>query len=307
VRVLVTGATGFVGGALVPRLLAAGHQVRCLVRDPDRLQADWRSEVEVVGGAVEDDQAVFRAADGCQLAFFLVHGMAERLGGLVERERAAAVAFRDAVDLAGVRRIVYVGGLVDEDQLASVSEHLYARQQVGEELRAGSVPVTELRAGIVLGPGSASLALLVAAARSPLQLETPWAQARTQPIALGDLLDVVMAVIDDAEVARAVLEVGGPEVVTFAALVARTRAALGLGPRRALPLPYLPPEALATAAGVLGGVDTSLTLALLQSARSDTVVTDPWARDRYQELLATGIDAALATAVTAAVGSDGPR
>lgn len=296
-RVLVTGVSGFVGGALVPRLIAAGHEVVALVRDPARLPADVDARVRIVQGSVEDDQAVFRAAIGCTAAYYLVHGMSDRHGSLVARERRAAAAFREAVDNAGLRHVVYLGGLIDEDQLRVASDHLYARHQVGEELRAGRVPVTELRASIVLGAGSASLALLVAAARSPLQLDTPWSRARTQPIALADLLAVLVAVLDDPAPGRGVLEIGGPDQVSFGELVARTRRALGLGPRRALPLPYLPPEVLASAAAIVASVDTALTLSLLQSARQDTVVTDPSARARYGAMLGTGVDDALIEAL----------
>ncbi|MCC5947696.1 MAG: NAD(P)H-binding protein [Nitriliruptoraceae bacterium] len=292
-RVLLTGASGFVGRALAPRLLADGHEVRCLVRRPDEFDVPWRDEVTVVQGAVEDDQAVFRAGDGCDVALYLVHAMSDRRRDLVARERRAAGAFRDAVENAGIAHVVYLGGLVDEDRLRLASDHLYARQQAGEELRAGRVPVTELRASIVLGRGSASLALLEAAARSPLQLDAPWSRARTQPVAIDDLLEVVLAVLDGSGRTRAVLEVGGPDVLSYGELVARTRAALGLAPRRSLPLPYLPPEALASASAIVAGVDTALTLALLQSARQDTVVTDGHARTRFAPILTTGVDQAL--------------
>jgi uncharacterized protein YbjT (DUF2867 family) len=297
VQLLVTGATGFVGGALIPRLLAAGHGVTCLVRDPARLGASWRDEIRVVQGRVEDAQAVLRAADGADAGYFLVHGMDASTRDLVHRERQAAAAFRDGADLAGLRRIVYLGGLVDEDRLHTTSMHLYARQQAGVELRQGPVPVTELRAGIVLGAGSASFALLLAAARLPVQLEAPWSSSLTQPIALDDLLELLTLVIDEPLAAGQVLDVGGPDVVTYAELVRRTRTIVGARELLRLRVPYLPPEAVALAAAAAAGIPPSLALGLLPSARHDAIVRDAGAcRHRLGWSAGTDLDTALAAA-----------
>lgn len=297
--VLVTGATGSIGGALVPRLLAEGHHVRCLVRCPDALVAPWRRHVEVVEGAVGQAQHVLRAADGADAVYYLVHGLDDGLPGLAERERAAAAAFRDGVELAGVARIVYLGGLVDEDDLAHVSEHLYARQQAGVELRAGTVPVTELRAGVVLAPGNASYELLVAAASVPLDLTGALGPSRTQPIAMDDLLAVLVAALDDPDVAGQVLEIGGPDVVTYAELIAIVRASIGRRHPARLALPYLAPELVAIPAATAARLDPSLVLALVESARTDTVVRDPAGRAHYGHLLATPVGAAVSAAACA--------
>jgi uncharacterized protein YbjT (DUF2867 family) len=297
VDLLVTGATGFVGGRLVPRLLDEGHTVRCLARDPHRLTAPWRDRVELVQGRAEDTQAVWRAADGVDAAYYLVHGMEGRVRGLLERERCTAAAFRDGVSEAGARRIVYLGGLVDEAELARTSPHLYARQQVGQTLRAGSVPVTELRAGIVIGAGSASFELLRAAAALPVTLRAPFSRSWTQPIAESDLLDVLLAVLDDPAVAWDTLELGGPDVVTYGELVARVRAALNRVPARELPVPYLPPELAGTAASTLTRLDPELVLPLLRSADLDAVVRDDHARRRYPGLLRTRLYDAIADAL----------
>lgn len=300
VQLLVTGATGFVGGALVPRLLAAGHEVTCLVRDPARLVTTWRSDVRVVQGRVEDAQAVLRAADGADAGYYLVHGMGGSTRDLVSRERRAAAAFRDGADLAGLRRVVYLGGLVDEDRLYATSMHLYARHQAGVELRQGPVPITELRAGIVLGAGSASFALLLAAARLPVQLEAPWSASLTQPIALDDLLALLALVVDEPLATRQVLDVGGPDVVSYGELVRRTRAIIGTRELLRLRLPYLPPEAVAMAAAAAAGIAPALALGLLPSARHDAVVRDDGAcQHRLDWSARTGLDTALATAYAA--------
>lgn len=299
-QLLVTGATGFVGGALVPRLLAAGHGVTCLVRDPARLPTGWRDEVRIVQGRVEDGQAVLRAADGADAGFYLVHGMESSTRELVHRERQAAAAFRDGADLAGLRRIVYLGGLVDEDRLHATSRHLYARQQAGVELSQGPVPVTELRAGIVLGAGSASFALLLAAARLPIQLEAPWSASLTQPVALDDLLELLTLALRAPLPGSQVLDVGGPEVVSYAELVRRTRRILGARELLRVRVPYLPPEAVALTAAAAAGIEPALALELLPSARHDAIVRDG---DLCRHLLGwsagTDLDAALLAAYDA--------
>jgi uncharacterized protein YbjT (DUF2867 family) len=196
--------------------------------------------------------------------------------------------------------VVYLGGLIDEATLGTASPHLYARHQTGEELRAGEVPVTEVRTGMVLGAGSASFRLLVTAARSPLGLDTAWSRSRTQIIAIDDLVEVLVAVVEDPT-AWQVVEVGGPDVVTYGELVSRTRLLLDRPSAYGLRLPYLPPEATASAAALASGVDPTLVLGLLQSARVDTVVTDDWGMQRYAHLLTTGVDQAIASGLAGMV------
>lgn len=294
---LVTGATGYVGGQLVPRLLADGHTVRCLVRDATDLAVPWRDRVQVISGAVEDEGAVLRAADGADAAYFLVHGLEHRISGLLEREVRAAASFREGAAAGGVRRVVYLGGLVDEDDLARTSPHLFARQQAGQTLRDGPVPVTELRAGIVLGAGSASFQLLRTAAASPLIVRAPMTRSVTQPIAEADLLDLLVAVVDDPRAAWQVLEVAGPDVLTYGELIARVRAASGASPAVSIPVPYLPPEVAATGAALLSRLDPTLVLPLLRSAEEDAVVRDHRARELYPDLATTSVDDAIARAL----------
>lgn len=294
---LVTGATGYVGGALVPRLLEEGHTVRCLVRDADRLTTPWRDRVEIVTGSVVDEGAVLRAADGVDAAYYLVHGMEHRVSGLLEREVRAAASFRDGVEAGGTRRIVYLGGLVDEDDLVRTSPHLFARQQAGQTLRDGRVPVTELRAGIVIGAGSSSFALLRTAASTPLTIDAPMTRSVTQPLAEADLLDLLVRVVDDPRAAWQTLDVGGPEVLTYGELVARVRAAGGAKPARAIPIPYLPPEIAATGAALVSHLDPTLVLPLLRSAEEDAIVRDERARELYPDLARTPLDEAIATAL----------
>jgi uncharacterized protein YbjT (DUF2867 family) len=297
VEVLVTGATGYVGGQLVPRLLEEGHTVRCFVRDRRGLTEPWRDDVQVVTGTVEDEGAVLRAADGADAAYYLVHGLEHRVSGLLERETRAAASFRDGVEAGGVRRVVYLGGLIDEEDVARTSPHLYARQQAGQTLRAGPVPVTELRAGIVLGAGSSSFQLLRTAAATPLMVRAPMTRSATQPIAEADLLDLLVAVLDDPRARWRILDVGGPDVLSYGELIARVRAATGAAPAASIPVPYLPPEIAATGAVILSRLDPTLVLPLLRSAEEDAVVRDPAARALYPGLATTSVDVAIERAL----------
>lgn len=296
-RALVTGASGTVGRLLVPALLADGWRVRCLVRDPSRLEAPWQDEVELVVGAAEELGAVARAAAGCHVAYYLVHGLDGPLRTLTARERSVAEVFRHAVAEVQVPRVLYLGGLIDEDRIARVSEHLYARQQVGEVLRGGPVPVTELRAGVVLTEGSASLDLLLAAAASPALVWGPWASSRMQPIAGSDLTAVLLRAATDDRARGRTLDIGGPEIVRYDELVDLLRSLLGRPRAARLSLPWLPIEAGAGVAAVRAGLPTRLVLALLQSSADDAIVRDPRARTWWPELMATPVREALAAVV----------
>ena len=181
---LVTGATGYVGGRLVPRLLEAGRPVRVMVRDPARLQGrPWSGSVEVARGDVREPASLPAALAGIDTAYYLVHGMADS-AGFAAGDVAAARAFGEAARAAGVRRIVYLGGLGDPS--APLSDHLRSRQETGEALRAGGVPVTELRAAVIVGSGSISFEMIRwLAERIPVMICPRWVQQRIQPSGAG--------------------------------------------------------------------------------------------------------------------------
>ena len=188
-RILVTGATGYIGGRLVPRLVAAGHEVVCLARTPDKLDGLlWRGDVEVVRGDVLDAAGLKEAAAGCDAAYYLVHSMAAGKE-FADEDRQAAANFRDAADAAGMKRIVYLGGLGPEDD--DLSPHLASRHEVGHVLAGGATPVTELRAAVVIGSGSLSFEMLRYLTEVLPVMTTPrWVRTRCQPIAVEDVRDL---------------------------------------------------------------------------------------------------------------------
>jgi uncharacterized protein YbjT (DUF2867 family) len=271
VRVLVIGATGYVGGRLVPRLLAGGYSVRCLVRNPAKLEnVGWASRVDVVPGDAADPAAVRTATADVDVVVHLVHSM--DAPGFDARDRRAAQVLAAAADAAGVRRIVYLSGL---QPATGTSAHLASRREVGEVFLDGAVPAAVLQAGVVVGDGSASFELIrrvaEAASALPLVLMPDRAWNRVQPIGVDDLLHYLVGALGlPAEVNRT-FDVGGPEVLTYRELAAGYARAAGLGRPLAVPVPVAAPRLTARLLEALTPFDRHLTGPLLASTAYDLV------------------------------------
>lgn len=270
--VLVTGATGYIGGRLVPELLAAGHRVRCLARTPAKLDGrSWRGEVDVIAGDVLDRGSLVAAMDGIDAAYYLVHSM-DGEGGFSERDRTAAETFRDAAAAAGVGRIVYLGGLGHGREL---SDHLRSRQEVGAVLGSGDVPVTELRAAIIIGSGSASFEMLRNLVEVlPVMVTPKWVDTRCQPIAIRDVLVYLVRVLDEPDAAGRVLEIGGPDRLTYREMMHAYAAVAGLRRRVIVPVPVLTPRLSSLWIGLVTPLPTGLARPLVESLRNEVVVGD---------------------------------
>jgi uncharacterized protein YbjT (DUF2867 family) len=241
--VLVTGATGYVGGRLVPRLLDAGYRVRCLARSPRKLaDRPWaaRATVEIVEGDAGDPDALDRALHGCSAAYYLVHSMMAG-SDYAERDRRLARGFAEAAARAGVGRIVYLGGLGETG--ARLSEHLASRREVETELAATGVPVTVCRTAMIIGSGSASFETLrYLVERLPVMVTPRWVDTPCQPIGIEDVLHYLVACLEQPATAGRTLDLGGPDVLTYRDLMQLTADALGLRPRLILPIPLLTPR-----------------------------------------------------------------
>ncbi|MHA6625562.1 SDR family oxidoreductase [Pseudonocardia sichuanensis] len=268
-RCLVIGATGYVGSRLVPRLLGGGHEVRCLVRDAGRLaRHDWAERVEPVHGDATDPDAQASACRGVDAVFHLVHSMDGP--GFAERDRVAASALATAARAAGVRRIVYLGGL--QPAGPGSSEHLASRREVGELLLASGVPTAVLQAGIVVGAGSASFEMIRRfAAAAPVLPMPDRAWNRTQPIAVEDVLHHLVGCLELPERTHGHFDVGGPDVLTYAELVGRCAEIAGLPRPLVIPVPGAAPRLTARAVAALTSVDRHLAGPLLASMAHDLV------------------------------------
>jgi uncharacterized protein YbjT (DUF2867 family) len=273
-KVAVIGATGYVGGRLVPALVAAGHDVRCLARTPERLdRVEWRGDVDVVQADVLDAPSLDAALDGIEAVYYLVHAMGHS-GDFEQADRIGAENTRSAAERAGVSRIVYLGGLGEEDA-SGLSSHLASRHEVGEILAAGTVDVTELRAAVIIGSGSASFEMLRNLAEVlPAMICPRWVtKTKCQPIAIADVLYYLVAIIERDEAAGQVIEIGGPDVLTYRDMMDRYAALAGLRRRLIIPVPLLTPRLSSHWVNLVTPLPYGLARPLVDSLINDVVVS----------------------------------
>lgn len=278
-RIAVAGATGYIGGRLVPRLLQEGHQVVCLARNPGKLDGrPWRDQVEVREGDVLKPESLEPALAGCEVAYYLVHSMAGK-ANFAAADREAARSFAAAAAAAGLRRIVYLGGLgAATDDL---SRHLSSRHETGAVLASGPVPVTEVRAAVIIGSGSVSFEMLRYLTEVlPVMVTPKWVGTRCQPIAIRDVLAYLVAVLDDDE-ADHVYEIGGPDVVSYRDMMQVYAEAAGLPRRLLLPVPVLTPRLSSHWIGLVTPLPGSVAKPLVDSLRNEVVVHDAAALEKF--------------------------
>jgi len=278
-RILVTGVSGFAGAALVPRLLADSHELRGFARDPARVSVD----VPVVAGDAVTGEGLEEALEGVDVAYFLIHSMERGDVTFAAREAAAAARFVAAAQRTGLRRVVYLGGIIPADRTPSA--HLSSRLAVEEALLAGVPEAVALRASIVIGAGSRSFRFLVRLVeRIPVIPLPAWRTHRTQPIDAGDVIELLAAAGTTPHAAGGLsLDIAGPDVVTYAELIDAIRDAL-MVTRAALELPAMPPGLASLAAplaAAITGEDPDLIGPLMASLETDLLPRD----DRAAELL----------------------
>jgi uncharacterized protein YbjT (DUF2867 family) len=270
VNVAVAGATGFVGSHLVPALLAQGHRVRCLSRNPERARARLPAAAEILRGDVHDAASLATALNGIDAAYYLVHSMEGDEFDFEERDREAARRFAREAAHAGVRRVVFLGGLGDE--ASRLSAHLRSRHEVGELLRAEPTPVTEFRAGLIIGAGGASYVMLQQLVeRLPVMITPRWVHTRTQPIAIDDVVRYLVAAHADESSGDATYEIGGPEVMTYRSMMTRYARARGLK-RIMLPVPVLTPRLSSYWVDVITDVPAAIARPLIEGLQFEMIV-----------------------------------
>lgn len=280
--ILVTGATGYVGGRLVPRLLDAGYSVRCLVRDRSRLQGrPWLKRVEVVDGDALVPGALSEAMEGVWAAYYLIHG---KQGGQVDARRDLQVArnFAEAAGEAGIERIIYLGELVDPT--TNLSPYLRARHEAGSVLRHSSVPVTEFRAGMIVGSGSALFEMIrYLTEREPLLICPAWFFSQAQPIAIRDVLSYLIEALRTPESIGRMLEIGGASRLTYADMLLGYARERGLK-RRLIRTPFHAPRLSAYWVHMVTPIHWRVVLPLIEGLRARLIVRDEAARRMFPQI-----------------------
>lgn len=281
--VLLTGATGYIGGRLVPELLKAGHTVRCFARSPQRLEAFyWSNSIVAYQGDASDSESLSKAMKGVDTAYFFIHSMTEdNRGNFADHDLQMARNFAMCAEHAGVKQIIYLGGLGDEGD-ADLSEHLISRHDVGVALASGNVPVTEFRAGVIIGAGSASFELLRSGVDvSPVMIMPKWVTTKCQPIAIKDVLWYLTEAVTNKDVRGEVIEIGGKDITTYKDMMLAYSHLSGLKNRYIFCVPILSPHLSSIWIGLFTPLPVPLAKSLVLGLANEVIVRD----DKAQRLI----------------------
>jgi uncharacterized protein YbjT (DUF2867 family) len=244
IKILVTGATGYIGARLVPRLLNQGYKVRAVSRSLQKLQGcSWSQhpDVELMAADVLDPSSLARACADCDVAYYLVHSMNSQQRDFSEADRRAASNMVQGAEQAGLKRIIYLGGLGELEP--DLSKHLRSRAEVAEILRGGTVPVTVLRAAMIIGSGSASFEILrYLVEHLPFMITPRWVRTPSQPIAVRNVLEYLIACLKEEETVGQVYDIGGPQIISYQELMDTYAEEAGLNKRLVVPVPFFTPR-----------------------------------------------------------------
>ena len=270
-KLAIAGATGYIGGLLARRLASGGEEVRALARRPERAQDLAAAGCEMSQADVLDPASLDEALEGIGIAYYLVHSMGRGSADrdFAERDRRGAENFAAAAAAAGVRRIVYLGGL------GGGSEHLSSRQETARVLAAGEVPLSYFRAAAVIGAGSESFrTVLYLVRRLPVMVTPLWVETRTQPVAVADAISYLAAAADLNAPLEREIEIGGPDVTTYGGMMDELARAMGRRPPLRLRVPVLSPTLSSLWVGLITPVDAGVARPLIEGLETETVVGD---------------------------------
>ncbi len=279
--ILVLGATGYIGGRLVPRLLDAGYRVRAGARNPGKLRSrPWagHDEIELVQVDVLDRPSLERATEGCRIAYYLVHSMQPKVFDFARTDRQAARNLAATAEQAGLERIIYLSGLGEEDP--NLSHHLRSRAEVAEILSAGKVPATVLRAAMIIGSGSASFEILrYLVDRLPVMITPRWIDSPCQPIGVRNVLQYLIGCLECPATIGETFDIGQPEVVTYRNLMEIYAQEAGLRKRLIIPVPVLTPRLSSYWIHLITPVPAAVARPLAEGLRNPVVCGENRIRD----------------------------
>jgi len=293
--ILVTGATGYIASRLIPRLLEGGYRVRCLVRQELRLQTrTWFPYVEVFRGDVTDASSLLPAMQDVHTAYYLIHNMASG-EGYTAREVEAAQKFTSAAQGSGIKHIIYLGGLADPEE--NIPAHMRSRIQTGDELRNGLVPVTEFRAGVIVGPGSISFEMIrFMTELMPVIFGPTWLKNMSQPIASKNVIDYLLAALENDSGQGHVFEIGGPDVMSYEELMLSYGHLRGLW-RKSVTLQGIPLWFMALGVALMTPVPARIAHPLVDGLGSDSLVKDGAAQKFFPNVDLIGYEDAVKQAL----------
>ncbi len=298
--ILITGASGYIGGRLTQRLVDAGVGIRVAGRDPEKLTDRWPG-VDAVELDVIRPETIGPATEGVTTAYYLIHSMEEGGAPFEERDRAAATNFARAAAESGVERIIFLGGLGDDDD-PDLSPHLASRHETGRLLAEHGPAALELRAGMVIGAGSASFRMLDDLVRRlPVMVTPRWVDTRSQPIAIDDVVTFLAGARDvTADGHHTIVEIGGADVLSYREMMRRLGKKRGRVPV-ILPVPVLTPYLSSLWCGLVTSVPPSVAGPLIEGQRNETIVRDDTAAQVFPDVHPIGFDEAVSRTGSEAV------
>src|SRR5579872_6344838 len=301
VRVLVTGATGYIGGRLVSRLREHNYDVRCFARAAKRLTGRFDADVEIIEGDISDETALTRALQGCDAAYYLVHSMGST-HAFADVDREAARRFGDTAHAANVGRIIYLGGLGDDRD--ALSDHLRSRHEVGDVLRSSGVRTIEFRAALIIGSGSISFEMMrYLTERLPVMIAPRWVVTRCQPIGVNDVLAYLTAALELNTNESAIYEIGGADVLSYRDMMLRYAAIRDLK-RRIVIVPFFTPQLSSYWVHLVTPISARLAQPLIRGLYNEVVVRDFSATRDFPKIVPNGFDDAVRSALERGTGAE---
>jgi uncharacterized protein YbjT (DUF2867 family) len=290
-RILVTGATGYLGGLLIPELIAQGYSVRCMVRDEKKVDGrEWIHAIEVVEADVLKRESLAKAMADIDAAYYLIHSMAAGKD-FHEQDLLAAKNFSQSAEVAGVKQLIYLGGLGNPE--SDLSVHLRSRQETGNALRESNIPVTEFRAAVIVGSGSISFEMIrYLTERVPVMICPTWVYTKTQPIAVTDVINYLLSALQTAECLDKIIEIGGADVITYKQMMLGYAKVRGLK-RSMIPVPVLTPALSSYWVHLVTPIASSIAKPLINGLKNEVVVRDNLAKKIFPHIRPKSYDDAV--------------